>query len=631
MKVLRNILIAALALTSGVCVQAAPKDKGPITFAIIADSHVTWSGGKATKVLKEVVADINGRAVDFVIHAGDEANVGRLDQFEACRDAMNELRAPYYVIPGNHDGCWSESGGTDFVRVFGSDHFCFKYKGWRFVGVPCGPQAHIVKPATIPKEAMQWVQSLESDPQSIFFMHCPMGPEVSNSTEFKKLIRSKGATILIGGHTHVDHELRYNDGFPGFVCRNTESHKAHPGIGYTIVRLGNNIITASEVCKGANGFEEKAPWYTLELKPEESVIPVDKSELPTATCERYTMLEPSADQVWYSQDNADIIGGFAVNEADGCAYFGNTAGELKCVSLADGSVKWIFPMKARSLSTPAYSDGVVVTGCTSGEIFGVNAATGKKLWSVKTDRALIASPVIRDGVAYIGATDGRFRAIDLKKGKLVWACDDGVGPVQAAVTLSGNQLIVADWESAVWSIDPATGKVQWKWKEEKRNLMFSAGGSKPVIAAGKVFFGTPDQHLHALDASNGQELWTLEDVRESLGLSEDGQTLFARSQFGKLYAIDVNATSPKWCVEMYKGTDTDRSPVVCKDGVVYIASYNGGLYMFDEKDGAALGHHTLSTSPMNPVSVIPGVGVLCSTMDGYLALFKFLRPCTATE
>lgn len=623
MKSVRNILLAFFVIMPQVCLRAAGKDKGPVTFAIIADSHVTWSGGKATKVLKEVVADINGRSVDFVIHAGDEANVGRLDQFEACRDAMNELRAPYYVIPGNHDGCWSESGGTDFVRVFGSDHFCFRYNGWRFVGVPCGPQAHIVKPATVPKEAMHWIESLEPDDHSIFFLHCPIGPEVSNSTEFKKLIRSKGANILIGGHTHVDIELHYNDGFPGFVCRNTESHKAHPGIGYTIVRIGNNVITASEVCKGANGFEEKAPWYSVKLNPEESVIPVDKSELPTATCNIYTRLEPAKEQLWRCQDNADIIGGFAVNDEDGCAYFSNTAGELKCLNLADGSLRWTFSMKARSLSTPAYSDGVVVTGCTSGEIFAVNASTGKKLWSMKTDRALIASPLIRDGIVYMGSSDGRFRAIELKKGRLVWACDDGVGPVQSAMALSGNQLIVADWASAVWSLDPSTGKVQWKWKEEKRNLMFSAGGSRPVIAAGKVFFGTPDQHLHALDASNGQELWTLDDVRESLGLSEDGKTVFAKSQFGKLYAIDVDATTPKWCVEMYKGTDTCRSPLVCRDGVIYVPSYNGGVYMFDEKDGTALGNHVLSSSPLNPVSVIPGAGLLCSSMDGYLALFKF--------
>lgn len=620
MKCARMFLLSLLTLTC-VSVDAARTDD-VVTFAIIADSHVTWSGGKATSVLKEIVADINSRSVDFVIHAGDEANMGRLDQLEPCRDAMNELRAPYYTIPGNHDGCWSESGGTDFSRVFGSDHFCFMYKGWRFVGVPCGPQAHIVKPATIPKEAMQWVQSLKSDPHSIFFLHCPIGPEVSNSIEFKKLIRSKGATILIGGHTHVDRALSYNDGFPGFVCRNTESSKAHPGIGYTIVRIGNNILTACEVCKGASGFEEKTPWYTIELKPEESVIPVDESSLPTATCDRYTILEPSGDQIWHCQDNADIISGFAVDDSHANAFFNNTAGELKCIDLTDGSVKWVYKMGSKSLSTPAYSEGIVVTGCTNGNIVAVDAATGKKRWSVKTDRALIASALIKDGVVYMGSSDGRFRALDLYKGRLLWACDEGVGPVQTAMTLEGGTLIVNDWNATVWAIDTANGKSLWKWKEEKRSLMLSAGGSKPVVVGGYVFFGTPDQHLHALNASTGAELWTLPDIRESIGLSEDGKTLFAKSQTGKLYAITIGEDSPKWSVDIYQGTDTCRSPIVCHGGVIYVPSYNGSLYCYNEADGAELSSHKLSIAPVNPISIIPGVGVLCSTMDGYLSLVK---------
>lgn len=621
MKAFRHLIPGMLLMLLPVVLGAAKKSTGIVTFAVIADSHVTWSGGKATKVLKEVVSDINRRSVDFVIHAGDEANVGQLQQFEATRDALNELRPPYYVIPGNHDGCWSESGGTDFVTIFGSDHFCFKYKGWRFVGCPCGPQAHIVKPATIPKESLQWIQSLDPDGHSIFFMHCPLGAEVTNSAEFRDLIRSKGAAILIGGHTHVDRRYDYG-GLPGFVCRNTENLKSHPGIGYTIVRIGNNVITASEVCKGPDGFVEKEPWYTTELKPDESVIPVPEEALPTATCSTYTMLEPSGDQVWCSMDKADVIGGFAVDEKSGCAFFCNTAGELKCIDIADGSIRWNFTMGARSLSTPACSDGVVVTGCTDGDIYAVDASSGKKIWSVRTDRALISSPVIRDGIVYMGASDKRFRAIDLKRGRLVWACDDGIGPVQSAVTMAPGHLVVADWNCALWSIDPETGAVQWKWREEKRTLMFSPGGSKPVVAGDRVFVGTPDQNLHALDLSTGEELWTLPDIREALGLSEDGCTLFAKSQFGKLYAITVGEDSPKWCVNTYKGTDTCRSPLVCRGGVIYVPSFNGGLYLYDEKDGAPLHEYRLSNAPVNPISIVPGYGVLCSTMNGYLALFK---------
>ena len=169
MRIIRHILAlccslilytyAAASTVAPAETPGAPDGNEVITFALITDSHVTWSKGKATQALKEVVEDINSRSFDFVVHTGDEANIGSTDQFLLVRDIMNELRAPYYAIPGNHDAVWSESGGMEFAKILGSERFCFKYKGWRFVGCPCGPQVHIVKPALIPRESLQWIKS----------------------------------------------------------------------------------------------------------------------------------------------------------------------------------------------------------------------------------------------------------------------------------------------------------------------------------------------------------------------------------------------------------------------------------------------------------------------------------------
>lgn len=592
-----------------------------ISFAIVTDSHVTWIQGQATKCLRAVVEDINTRPIDFVVHLGDEANIGSNDQFNITRDVMNELRAPYYVIPGNHDGTWSESGGTNFIKAFGSDHFCFKFKGWRFVGCPSGPQVHIVKPAMVPRESMQWIETLEPDSHSIFFMHCPLGPgNVYNSDEFLKLIRSKGATILLGGHTHVDQSYDYN-GLPGAVCRNTESTKAHPGYGYSIVRIGNNTLTISECCKGESGFYEKEPWYSVQLKPEESIIPVPKEELPTATCREYTKLPPGEGEVWRSLDNANIISGFAVDAAAGRAFYGNTAGEMKCLDLKDGSIVWTFRMKGKIFSVPAYEDGILVTGCATGEIVGLDASTGKKLWTVKTQNALIASPVIHKGIAYIGSSDNAFRAIDIKKGRIVWMNNAVTGFVQRALYIDDEQLVVADWNRTVYSFNPESGDLQWKWLEEKRHLTFSAGGSTIVKAGGKIFFGVPDRHLHVLDAKTGRQLWVSdgEIVRESLGLSEDGQTVYVKSQDGIVSAIPVEGDYvPKWSTQVHKWVDTCRSAILCRDGVVYVPAFHGYIYLLDGKDGTILKTHRVTTTALNPIDIIPGYGILASSIDGYI-------------
>ena len=630
MRIIRHILAlccsfilytyAAASTVATAETPGAPDGNEVITFALITDSHVTWSKGKATQALKEVVEDINSRSFDFVVHTGDEANIGSTDQFLLVRDIMNELRAPYYAIPGNHDAVWSESGGMEFAKILGSERFCFKYKGWRFVGCPCGPQVHIVKPALIPRESLQWIKSLPADNHSIFFLHCPLGPEVANSIEYRELVKSKGANVIIGGHTHLNEAFTYKGGLPGIVCRNTESHKKHPGIAYTIIRLGNNTLTFSDCVKGQNGFEEQAPWHSITLHPEDAVKEVDEACLPTAGCTAYTLLEAREGEVWRSLDNANIISGFAVDEETGKAFWGNTAGELKCLDLADGSIKWSFKMKSKIFSTPAFCQNVVVAACSSGEIFGIDASTGKKLWQTRTQAALIASPVIMDGIVYIGSSDKRFRALNLHSGKLVWGNDDVTGFVQNAVAVYPDQLIVADWNRTVYSLDPKSGQLQWKWLEEKRNLMFSAGGSCIARMDGKLYFGTPDNTLHVLDAANGTQLYTMEGMRESLGLSEDGKTLFAKSQNGTLMAVKAESREPIWTVGLYPGKDFCRSPLVCREGLIHIPAFDGSLYFYKERDGSAVDSHKLSDAPMNPIAIVPGRGILVSTMDGFIAL-----------
>lgn len=40
---------------------------------------------------------------DLVLVTGDITNTGRIEEFEQAASLLNELTAPYYVIPGNHD------------------------------------------------------------------------------------------------------------------------------------------------------------------------------------------------------------------------------------------------------------------------------------------------------------------------------------------------------------------------------------------------------------------------------------------------------------------------------------------------------------------------------------------------
>ncbi|ESS12184.1 MAG: putative phosphohydrolase [uncultured archaeon A07HR60] len=79
-------------------------------LAVIADPHVGVRSEGGSKLfhltethLSNAVADINARNVDTVLSVGDLTKDGEPWNFDAVDGILEELDAPFYAIPGNHD------------------------------------------------------------------------------------------------------------------------------------------------------------------------------------------------------------------------------------------------------------------------------------------------------------------------------------------------------------------------------------------------------------------------------------------------------------------------------------------------------------------------------------------------
>lgn len=115
---------------------------------------------------------------------------------------------------------------------------------------------------------------------------------------------------------------------------------------------------------------------------------------------------------------------------------------------------------------------------------------------------------------------------------------------------------------------------------------FKTGGeinSSPVIDGGKVFIGSYDGHLYALDASSGDELWRFKTGGGILSTPaiSDGTAYFG-SKDGNVYAVNASDGSLKWKLET--GREVLTSPVVA-DGSVFIGSSDSFLYSINASDG----------------------------------------------
>ena len=98
----------------------------PFRFAFLSDTHIGSPDGKAEEDLRRSVNDINQRNdVDFVVITGDITELGTNDELPRAKKILDSLKLRYYIIPGNHDDGWSESGGMTFLTTFGNDRFVF--------------------------------------------------------------------------------------------------------------------------------------------------------------------------------------------------------------------------------------------------------------------------------------------------------------------------------------------------------------------------------------------------------------------------------------------------------------------------------------------------------------------------
>lgn len=91
-------------------------------FAHVTDTHV--GGATGADDLRRTVKDLNAQQqLDFVILSGDITEFGADAELRLAKQILDSLQLPWYVIPGNHDGNWSENGANTFRKVFGGETF----------------------------------------------------------------------------------------------------------------------------------------------------------------------------------------------------------------------------------------------------------------------------------------------------------------------------------------------------------------------------------------------------------------------------------------------------------------------------------------------------------------------------
>ena len=612
----RSLASLLLALFLPLSLLAAP---ATFRFAWLSDTHVGSQSGEED--LRASVRDINSlTGLSFVVISGDVTEFGSREQLRLAKEILDSLKIPCHVVPGNHDTKWSESGATDFARIWKNDRFVFEHGGFRFVGMHQGPIMKMGDGHWAPEDVRWLEHELKAMPDKnqpiIFITHYPIDNGIDNWFVVLDLLKKYNTQAALCGHIHRYEKASF-EGLPSVMGRSNLRGNALSG-GYTIVDVRESReMTFSERNPGG---PTKEPWHSVVLQKHDFSSETNHPRPDLSVNHSY----PAVTERWRRETGFTIASTPAV--ANDLAIVGDASGVISAFSVSSGEPQWQFKTKSAVYSTPDATSNLVVCASTDGGIYALKSSTGKQVWCLKTERPIVASPRISEGIAYVGSSEGKFRALDLATGNPIWSYDRLTDFVEAKPLVYDGKVIFGAWDQYLYALDAKTGKLIWRWKGDRNGAMFSPAACWPVTANGKVFIVAPDRKMTAVDLKTGAQIWRTGSymVRESLGTSEDQARLYVRSMQDFIYAFSTASPQPEKIWETNAGFnyDINSAMLIEKDGVLFYGTKNGFLLALDAKTGAIKWQHKLGVGLINTVLPLSSSEVIATDSDGHVALVE---------
>jgi len=174
-------------------------------------------------------------------------------------------------------------------------------------------------------------------------------------------------------------------------------------------------------------------------------------------------------------------------------------------------------------------------------------------------RGIETTPIVSDGVMYVTSSWNIVNAINAKSGEMIWRYDPQVDKSRAAVmccdivnrgvAIWGNKIFTGTIDGRLIAIDVKTGTAVWDVNTIDKSKPYSITGA-PRVVKGKVIIGNGGAefgvrgYISAYDANTGEMLWRFHTVPGNPvdGFENDAMELAAATWTGEWWMIGGGGT-----------------------------------------------------------------------------------------
>jgi hypothetical protein len=187
-------------------------------------------------------------------------------------------------------------------------------------------------------------------------------------------------------------------------------------------------------------------------------------------------------------------------------------------------------------------------------------------------------PMFRGGPALLGLAAG---TLD-KELSLLWSYKTG-GPVKSSAAVVGGKVFIGSGDQHVHAVQLAGGKKLWSFKTE------GEVESSPLVLDGRVFVGSSDGWFYALETDSGKLVWKYQTGDKILSSGNwlkspkgDATWIVFGSYDNRLYCLDAATGRSNWVYET--GNYINGSPAVA-NGLTVFGGCDAILHVLNLADG----------------------------------------------
>lgn len=175
---------------------------------------------------------------------------------------------------------------------------------------------------------------------------------------------------------------------------------------------------------------------------------------------------------------------------------------------------------------------------------------------------------------------------------LLWSFKTG-GQVKSSAAIVDGRVFIGSNDRNLYALDFATGNKLWAFTNRE------AIESSPLVLNGRVFVGSTDGNLYALDAVSGKQLWSFPTGDKILGgpnwfVSGGRTNILVGSYDFKLYGLDALTGKSNWVYET--GNYINGAPGVADgvtafggcDGILHVVALTNGTLVSSNEIGAPI-------------------------------------------